>query len=494
MGFLLVLVAPAFLLAGGLWNRLGGVKARTELRVGQGTCTFKHLGSGGTYVLPGFQVRLERFEASRRSPEVRLLVGSPQASLPLKEGQRGELPDGFTFQVERLIPEALEFGLQAGAPPVPPSSAQDPDVLLVLLGLGRTEPVLGVLHAFGGDSGRREEPMGRFAVLFRERLEPGWLESLRSRPPRAENLEAAFAGRIQRIPARAGGRLEIAGASLRVVAVYPDFQVRKDGAGNPVAASRSAKPLDPWLEAELVRPGSPPRRVLLSARQPEYTDRLNAPNLPEGLVLRYVREAEETQARFVVFSRAERKVALVESGRISQEGPWVLDRPFVVEPGLSVTPVGLFEGFYPAPAGLSPIPGRAAVRLKVTDSRTGGSERAWLRAGGRPSAFFGGRVALGCLQAPPDPKAIRSTLVVADPQGRELARKVVGVSDALVFEGLSFLQSPQGSGDPEASAILVVDRPGSWVAWLGLLLFTGGALWMLTQRGRKRSPGPEDAC
>lgn len=77
-----------------------------------------------------------------------------------------------------------------------------------------------------------------------------------------------------------------------------------------------------------------------------------------------------------------------------------------------------------------------------------------------------------------DPKDLHSTLVIADPQGRELARKEVGVNDPLVYDGLAFLQSPHAARDAEASAILVVDQPGAWIAWLGYALLLVGIGWM----------------
>ncbi len=475
-GFLLVHIAPSFVLLGGLWGLFTGVKARVELKAGQGTYTFQPLQPGKPFVLPGFQVRLERFEC-RRSGSVRLLASGGQGGpgIPIvAEAQEGKLPGGLEFRVERLIPEAIELGRLA----VPPLEGRDPDVLLVVLGVGGPEPLLGALHAFGTEAFRRDEPLGRFAVLFRERLDPSLLGNLRPHPPRGEMFTATFGGRTVEVSARAGQVLPVAGATLRVVALYPDFQVRQDGAGNPVMSSRSLAPRDPWLEVELSQPGRAPRRVLLSARQPEYTDRLNAPNLPEGLNLRYSRKGEETQARFVVFSREGRRVALVESGTVVREGAWELKRPFLVASGLSVTPVGLFDAFSPAPAGLSVSPGRAALRVKVTDPLTGVSERGWLRADEEAQAFLGGRVNLQCLQALPAPQEIRSTLLVVDPQGRELARRVVSVNDPLVYDGLSFLQSSQGSRDPEASAILVVDPAGVWLAGLGYALLFLGLPWM----------------
>jgi len=486
-GFLLVHIAPTFALMGALWSQFAGVKARVELKAGQGTYTFQRT-QGPPYVLPGFQVRLERFEARPRPSGFRLAVASRKGglgasvtdsrALSLVEGQKGKLPGGLEFEVERLVPDALDFRIEAGEMPLAPAFSPDPDLLLVVLGVGGPEPLLGLLQAFGEERFRKDEPLGRFAVLFRERLDPNLLAALRPHQPRAERLVATFQGQILGVPAKAGERLEVGGSNLRVMATYPDFQVRKDVAGNPVMSSRSAEPRDPWLDVELTPPGKAPRRVLLSARQPDYTDHLNAPNLPEGLSLRYLREGEEWQRRFVVFSNAERRVALVEAGIVMKEGTWDLNRPFVVAPGLSVTAVGLFDRYYSTPANLAMAPGIAAVRLKVTDPLTATSERAWLRSDGQPQAFFGGRVTLEGLRLPSDPRRLHSTLLVTDPQGRELARKVVGVNDPLVYDGLSFLQSPHPARDPEASALLVVDQPGAWIAWLGFVLLLMGIPWM----------------
>jgi drug/metabolite transporter superfamily protein YnfA len=490
LGFLLVHIAPTFIFLGGLWGLLLGVRAQGELKVGQGSYTFQRTRgpeAGRPYVLPGFQVKLERFEVRRRESELKLWgfvdkggVGNrlalPVVS-PLAEGQKGELRDGLTFEIERLVPEAVAFGLEPGRMPIPPVFSADPDIMLVMLGVGRPQPLMGVLRAFAPEESRKEEPSGRFAVLFRERLDAGLLAELKPRPPQAEHLVATLGAQTRRAPAKVGEVLSLTQGSLRILALYPDFQVIRDKAGNPMPATRSGEPKDPWLQAEFTAPGSAPRRVLLSARQPEYTDRLNAPNLPPGLGLRYLREGEETQRRFVVFTREGRRVALVESGAVVRESTWNLDLPFVVEPGLSATPVGLFDSFLPPPAQ-SAIPSHAALRVKVTDSRTGAAERTWLQAGGGEQVLMGGRISLTCGQAPPEPRDFRSTLVIADPQGRELARKVVAVNDPLLFEGLAFLQSPRSALAPDSSAILVVDQPGAWIAWVGYALLLLGTPWM----------------
>ncbi len=486
IGFLLVHTAPTLVLIGGLWGQLAGIKARADLKVGEGTYRFHRVrgaDSDEAFVLPGFQVRLERFEVERHGAKVRLQALVPQeerggeprsaVSIPLVEGRRGRLLDtGLDYEVERFLPGAVPFGTL----PVPPTEAWDPDVLVVLLGVGGPDPLLGVLHAFGDEELRKDEPQGRFAVLFRDQLDGALLATLKPRPARIEQMVATFGDRRLEVPAKVGERLALGDAQLKVVAVYPDFQVRQDGAGNPVMSSRSAEPRDPWLEVEMVRPGSPPRRVLLSAREPDYSDRLNAANLPQGLGLRYLRAGGETLRRFVVFSRVERRVALVESGTVVREGTWDLNRPYVVEPGLSVTPVGLFDRYYTAPQGMEK--GVAPVlRVKVVDPRAALSERTWLTANGRGRGFFGGRVGLS-LQEDLDPKQFRSTLVIADPYGRELARQEVSVNEPLVHGGLTFLQSPHPPQDPEASAILVVDEPGAWVAWLGYGMLMVGTAWM----------------
>lgn len=486
LGFLLVHAAPALVLVGCLWGQIAGVRAWAELKVGQGTDSFQRLGgvaSDKVFALPGFQVRLESLAVRRRGTEARLMASvskdengnSSRRSdpLPLIEGRRGKLLDtDLEYEVERFIPRGVPFENL----PVPPTEARDPEVLMVLLGVGSPEPLLGTLHAFGDDEFRKDEPLGRFAVLFREQLDGPLLATLRPRPAQAEKMVATLEGRRSEVPARVGEPLKVGDTLLKIRAVYPDFQVRPDAAGNPVMSSRSPEPKDPWLEVEMVRPGRAPQRVLLSAREPDYSDRLNAANLPQGLSLRYLRVGGEMLRRFVVFSRVERRVALVESGTVVREGTWDLNRPFVVDPGLSVTPVGLFDRFYPAPPGMEERAG-PALRVKVLDPPAALSERAWLPEGGGDRSFFRGRVSLS-VREDLDPKHFRSTLVITDPRGRELARQDVGVNEPLVFGGLTFRQSPHPAQVPEGSVIQVVAEPGAWVVWLGCGMMVLGAAWM----------------
>jgi hypothetical protein len=484
LGFLLVHAAPTLVFAGGLWNQFGGVKAFTELKVGQGTYTFRRTHGGTPYVLPGFQVKLERFEVRRRSEaEYRLIVSARtpgqsrggSESLAVVEGERGRLSKAaLEFEVERLIPNGVEFEKH----PNPPKEAQDPDVLAVMLGIGRPEPLLGYLLRDGEEGSRKDEPLGRFTVLFRPRLDPTLLATLRPRPPQAQKIVVDQGGQTREFAAQPGDVLVLGDATLRVRALYPDFQVLRDGRGNPIPSSRSQEPRDPWLELEYSRPGGAATRVLLSARQPEYTHRLNEPNLPKGMRLSYVREGEEWQRRFVVFSREGNRVDLVQDGAVARTETWALNRPFLVEKGLSVTAVGLYDRYYPV-SQEAKVQGRPVIRVRLRDPLSGATERVWLDPREEKAQLaFAGRVALRYALVPPEPKDFRSTLVIADPHGHELARQVVGVNEPLVHGGHAFRQSRRTPRDAEASAILVVDQPGAWLAWLGYAMLLIGIAWM----------------
>ena len=113
----------------------------------------------------------------------------------------------------------------------------------------------------------------------------------------------------------------------------------------------------------------------------------------------------------------------------------------------------------------------------MRDPQAALSERAWLSVGGRDQAFFQGRVSL-FLREDLDPRGFRSTLVLVDTQGRELARQEVGVNEPLVYGGLTFRQSPHPSQDPQASVLLVVAEPGVWGVWLGCGMLVLGVAWM----------------
>jgi hypothetical protein len=70
-GFLLVHVAPALVLAGALWGRLGGVQAWGGLASGATLDSLYRVGEPGLVRLPGFRLGLER--RGPRGPEVLVL-------------------------------------------------------------------------------------------------------------------------------------------------------------------------------------------------------------------------------------------------------------------------------------------------------------------------------------------------------------------------------------------------------------------------------------
>ncbi len=275
-----------------------------------------------------------------------------------------------------------------------------------MLGLGGPEPLVGTLFSRHPDGARREEPGGRFSVRFAE----AWTPDLgRTSGAKAQDLlRLEDHGRVQEREAAAGVLWEQPDYGLRVVALYPDFAVGGGADGEPRPYSRSDRPLEPWLEVTFLPKAGPPRRLLFSSRQPELTDRLNAPNLPEGVKLRYLHSGGTPPERVVVFTRGDQRVRLVEEGAVRRAEPLVLQRPFVVAPGLSVTPLAQFlhaeyrSDFAPAPEG---GPGRPALLVRVTEPSTGRSERGWLGMSGPEGepelhAFFGGRLGLAYAARP----------------------------------------------------------------------------------------------
>jgi len=494
IGFLMVHLAPLCLLLGGIWNEFGGLRAHTELRAGETTDLFHRVGADLEEPVPveNLQVHLESFQV--RAREERLYARVPaEAPDPVvlvpKEGLSRILdPGDLRLEVEKLIPEAEP----AGRIEEDPKGAMNP-VLRVLLGLGLPEPP--VVPLFSRNSACRcDEPGGRFAVLFKDSLASLDLGSLKPRPPRAEELVMSFQGRILEHDLQQGTRWQTPAFVINVTRLLPDFAIRKDGAGNPEVYTRSREPKDPWVEADLEVPGAGQRHILLSAKQPEVSDRLIAPNLPAGMKLRYVREGEETQHRFVIFTLEDRRVRSVESGRVVHEAPWALDRVFVIEPGLSVTPVLLLEH---AKSFLEYVPsesGSPAIHVKLTDPRTGVTEAGWLGAGAPPSVFLGRRISL-VLRAPdPESEDYRSTLVLQDRSGRELARGAVSVRDPLVFGSYRFFQGGQVPLDPALSDIVVLRQPGSPFRVAAGALLIIGSIWMFYLKGplkrREREGAP----
>ncbi|MDP2876149.1 MAG: hypothetical protein Q8O00_08200 [Holophaga sp.] len=390
------------------------------------------------------------------APAVLLVAGLWNRQVGLRES--------FNLTVERYLPSAVELDQL----PALPTEAKDPDVMMVMLGVGAPQPLLGFLHALGEVGFRREEPQGRFAVMFRETLDAALLQELKPHPPTTLRVMAKWGKDSQEIGAEPGKVLQVGAGTFRVVALYPDFEVKSDAQGRPVMGSRSLEPRDPWLEMEYTRQGSPAQRVLLSARQPDLTRRLNAPNLPEGLVLDYLRDGEEQQTRFVVFSRQDRSVSLVENGAITRSETTATNRPFVVASGLSVTALGFFDRFYPAPTLAGGAP---ALRMKIEDVGRGKVERIWLRPTDSPqAALLENKIHLGFLPPAKDAKAIRLEMRVKDERGVDWPPREVKWLDPTSSTATVHLHFQR--------------RPAAWLAWtaLGMFLLGVGGLLAYSRR------------
>lgn len=504
IGFLLVHVSTSVILLGGLWGKYGYVRAFNELRAGEPTNTFYKMKNmrpnpGEPYALPGFRIQLNQFTVEQYAPEYKLYAfvepsgkggfeKNPKV-YEVKQGMKARLPlSKLHFSVEQLIPNALDAGEFVNNPNAP----EDP-ALRVMLGIGEPLPVIGDLFARRENASRRDEPGGRFAVVYQDRWSTDLLNQLRLKAPEAEKIVLTFMGKTTTYDtynAKVGSTMDYPAFSLKVEKYYPDFAVKKDKDGNPQAYSRSSNPVEPWLELSLREPSRTPRRVMLSARNPRLSDQLNGPNLPKELRLSYVREGEERQSRFVVFTREDHSIRLVENGRVTRSEPLQLNKPFIVEKGLSATAVAALDhadympAFVPHP---DPKEGlkfeRPVMKVKLWDPGSGRSEEKWLEAIGpdglpKPETFFGQSVGLIYKAKDKEPKDFRSELVVLDSMGQQLAKKTVSVNDPLIFQGYWFYQSNYNPEDPNASGLMVVREPGLWLVYVGFLCLIIGIVWM----------------
>ena len=494
---LFLLATGSLLLAmGSLWNRAAGVRATQILPVG---------GTSGVFIgvrdaeesttLPGFRVRMERLDATPREPAFRLetqagpgVAASPWSSR-VESGQSGNLPGGLRYQVERLIPAALPSGQVVEDPQAPENPA-----LQVMLGLGNAEPLVGVLFARDPEGWRRDEPQGRFAVVYRERFDPALLQALRPHPPLSQKLVLTFMGKTLEHPVRPGGVWDLPGFSLTVTGLYPDLGgLRKGKDGQPELFTRSPIFRNPWLQLQLRQASGAQAPLLLSARPvpgKDYADYL-ARTLPPGMTLRYVPEGEETQGRFVLITREDGKVRLVADGHVVRTEALTLNRPFLVEKGLSVTPMARYDrarfepDFVPDPGmDASARSGHAVLRLRVWAPATGATESHWLEAqgaDGQPvgAAFLGGRIHLVYRPKAPDLRDLSCTLTIEDPAGTELARGMVTSGNPLVFRGHRFYLEGWLPGPPAAARVLLATDPGLWLGWIGLACLLVGGLWRL---------------
>lgn len=472
----------ALILGGTFWARLGTVRASLPLRL-NGSVAEVPTGNGSRpYHLPGFRIRLESLVYG---PQDRLRVYVGPESIPqvleAREGLKSRVGStGFRYEIERVLPHALDQTQLRENPAAP----EDP-ALRVMLGVGAPEPLIGTLFAAPEQGQRREEPGGRFAVLFHRTWSPELLAALKPHPPTAEVLRLAYMGREVDHPIKVGDTQDQPPFRFKVQQVYPDFIVRPNGQGLPEPTSKSSAPLDPWLELIFASPDTGECRVLLSALRPEITDSLNAPNLPAGLTLRYLRLGEERQRRFVVFTQEDRQVRLVEQGSLRRMEPWRVNRPFIVAPGLSVTPLQAFTHAEQVPAFIAhPEPqasgqfAHPALRLKVMDGK-GRQEAIWLAADGPEQTLFGGglRVAFGAGAV--TPSDFTAILSVVDAAGRELARKKIGPKDPLVYAGHRFSIAPQLPSELGTIGVQVVRERSLGPIYLGCFLLLLGTGWGL---------------
>lgn len=494
---LLLLTASSLLLAGGsLWNRAAGVRAFQIFTVGGTSRVFTGVRrADGTTTLPGFRVRMDRLDETPREPAFRLETeaGPGAAAGPwssrVESGQSGNLPGGLRYQVERLIPAALPSGQVVEDPQAPENPA-----LQVMLGLGNAEPLVGVLFARDPEGWRRDEPQGRFAVVYRERFEPALLQDLRPHPPLSQKLVLTFMGKTLEHPVRPGGVWDLPGFSLTVTGLYPDLGgLRKGKDGQQELFTRSPIFRNPWLQLQLRQASGAQAPLLLSARPvpgKDYADYLTR-TLPPGMTLRYVPEGEETQGRFVLLTREDGKVRLVEDGRVVRTEALTLNRPFLVEKGLSVTPMARYDrarfepDFVPDPdVDAGARSGHPVLRLRVWAPATGASESRWLvgqGADGQPvgAAFLGDRIHLVYRPKAPDRRDLSCTLTIEDPAGTELARGTVTSGNPLVYRGHRFYLDGWLPGPPVAGRMLLATDPGLWLGWIGLACLLACGIWAL---------------
>lgn len=468
-------VAPALLLGGALWMHFGTVRSTATLRPQAPLDHFPAEEGRAPYVLPGFQLRLE---PPAPAPRYALWVSPGSKPIEPRMGLKGRLGSTeFQFEVDQFLPEALDQSQLRENPAAPENPA-----LRVMLGIGAPAPLVGTLFAEQEAGRRRDEPGGRFSVVFRKAWSPELLTALAPRPPQGEVLRLGMLGREVDHPLALGETWDQPPFRLKVLRVFPDFVVRPNAQGLPEPASKSPLPLDPWLELTFTAPEQPERRVLLSALHPELTDALNAPNLPAGLSLRYLRLGEERQPQFVVFTQDDGQVRLVDQGLVRRAEPWVPNRPFLVAPGLSVTPLQHFRHAetvpafvpHPDPQGVEP----PALRLRVTDAH-GREERVWLGgtgAEGPDTALFDGRVRVAFRMGP---GMFQPLLTVLDAQGQERVRKQIGLDDPLNYAGHRFTLAPQVPAALGAVSIQLVREGGTGALLTGSLLLGLGLLWLL---------------
>ena len=525
-GFLLVHIAPALILAGGLVGKYGFVRAFNEIKQGEPTDAFWRVKGPNPndwherYDLPGFRLRLDKFEVQTYEPEYKLYAfvepdgkggfeRNPK-SYEVKEGMDERLPlTWYRMKVDKALPDAVDQGGFVEDPKSDPNP-----VMKVMVSLG-SEGRGGVyLLADHPRAYRFDDPEGRFSLVLQPHFDATLASRLRPHAPSAEKLAMTFMGKTLEHDAKPGSLWSFPAFELKVVKRHDDFPFKKGPDGAAVDPSRVPPSLHgPWLELELHRFSDDARAPLfLSARSPAFSDQANAAILPPdmGMTIHYVREGEETQRRFLVYSLDDRQARLIEDGKVVRTAAWDGHQPFDLGKGFDATamelmPHAIWKADYaanPETQGKTLDAAHANPALQVTlrDPDSGRSETQWLSGrapdGSTPlgTTFFDGKVGLEYHAKDAEPKDFRSVLVVEDKEGRELARKEVSVNDPLVFRGHWFYQSNYDPKDPTVSGIMVVVEPGLWLTYLGFACLLFGALWMFYLKPwlKKRAAGPKN--
>ena len=471
-------------LAGLGWLALGALVGLLFAQV-----SVRDLRPGEGVELAGTPVRLVQAEADPAPEGLALAVlppdgkggfEAPRRALPVEVGLGLETGLGdLQVRVEEVIPNALPSGEM-----IPDPTGASGPALQVMLGLGGAAVPEGWLPARDPRRNRFDAPGGAFAVCFREAFTPDLLEELRPRPPKESRLVLVVQDRVLTHDATPGTRWDLPGFSLAVERVYPDFVAEPGPDGRPRFGTRSAEPSNPWLQVRLTQTGGAEAQLLLAARPPAdpgYAAYLRAA-LPPGAELRYVRDGEERQARFVLFTRADGKVRLLEQGRVLREAPLELGRPFVVARGLSAVPRALLPSTrfadrwrpHPDPT-LARQPLHPAVRVKVGDPG-GLQEEGWVAEGEGARSFLSGKLALRLQPRVAAPGASRALVALGEAEPRwatvasPLRRGLLSVS--------ADLEAPL---EPGRTRLRLVRDPGRPLRLLGLallLLGWGGGIFL----------------
>ncbi|MFZ9834930.1 MAG: cytochrome c biogenesis protein ResB [Holophagaceae bacterium] len=496
-GFLLVHLATSVILLGGLMGKFGFVRAFNELQQNQPVTVFwKVKGPDpnnwkNPFSLP-FSVRLDQFEVIKHDPEYRLYAFTqPDGKGGFEDNPKSyDAEAGFKTRLpltwKRLeILQTLPDGLNRSTWINDVTAPENP-VLQVMLGTGTPNPLLGFLVAQDLRTQRFNDPQGRFALLFNEEFKPRDLGRFKRSEPKSHLVQLTFAGKTFDKEFKKGSIWDFPVFKLKMVRLFKDFPFKNDPNGRPVKVETVPPELrGNWAELELITNDGQQAKILLSARNPEFSKSLNAGNLPPGLSLQYKISGEESFSNFVVFSKNDMKIRSIENGRILKESPLVLDRPFIFKNGFSATPLSLLlnarvEGKYIPNPQARPISERnPAVQVTLSDPRTGKSETVWLDGReAKPTTFFDKKIGLIYRLKDQEARDFRSKITLLDTSGKILAQKEISVNDPLVYEGLWFYQSNYNPEDPTVSGIMVVYEPGLWVTYFGFAMIVIGTIWM----------------